>query len=315
MRHGVTILPDRSWRAAAPLWRAVEELGFDHAWTYDHLVWSGLPDSTWYAAVPTLAAAAAVTERIGLGTFVSSPNYRHPYTLARDVLTLADLTGGRFRCGLGTGGNLDSAVLGDEPTLRERVDRFHEFVPLLARLLREDHVTDDGEWYAVRDARTMPAPVAVPLLVAANGPRSIRLAAEHGDGWITYGGTEDTLDAWFDHVATLVERFAEAEARADRSGLDRILSVDSSPRFALESADLYEEMAGRAAGLGFTDVVTHWPRESGPYAGDPAVLEEVAARVLAGRPDAPTPAPSPSAATTSTRVTTPSPPSTQRDQP
>ncbi len=53
------------------MWRAAEQLGFDHAWTFDHVTWGGLPESPWFAAVPTLAAAAAVTDHIGLGTFVS----------------------------------------------------------------------------------------------------------------------------------------------------------------------------------------------------------------------------------------------------
>ena len=154
MRHGLTILPEHSWREAAPMWRAAEDLGFDHAWTYDHLVWSGLPDRPWFAAVPTLAAAATVTDRIGLGTFVSSPNYRHPYTYARDVLTLHDLTGGRFICGIGTGGTLDAGILGDSLTVRERVDRFAEFVAVLDRLLREDHVDHRGPWFTTVDART-----------------------------------------------------------------------------------------------------------------------------------------------------------------
>lgn len=282
IRHGITILPEHTWREAAPLWSAAEDMGFAHAWTYDHLVWGGLPDTPWFAAVPTLAAAAGVTSRIGLGTFVSSPNYRHPYTFARDVLTLDDLTGGRFRCGLGAGGDLDARILGEERTLKERVDRFHRFVPLLDRLLREDHVTHDGPVYTTRDARTLPGPVRqrVPLLVAANGPRSIRLAAEYGDGWITYGGVGETLDAWFDHVAGLVDRFDQAAAAAGRGPLDRVLSLDSSPRFSLESVDLYADLAGRAAELGFTDVVTHWPRPDGPYAGDVAVLEAVAAAVV-----------------------------------
>ena len=179
MRYAVTILPEYPWREAAPLWRAAEELGFDCALTYDHLVWSGLQESPWFAAMPTLAAAAGVTNRIALGTFVSSPNYRHPYTFARDVLTLHDLTGGRFVCGLGTGGTLDSGILGESLTTRERVARFHEFVPLLDRLLRSDHVVAQGDWYAVRDARTLPAPIRdeVPFLIAANGPKSLRLAA------------------------------------------------------------------------------------------------------------------------------------------
>nr|WP_101397599.1 LLM class flavin-dependent oxidoreductase [Phycicoccus duodecadis] len=278
MRHGVVLLTDEPWRETAPRWKAVEELGFDHAWTYDHLVWGGLPDSPWLSAVPTLAAAAGVTQRIGLGTFVSSPNQNHPYTYARDVITLDDLTGGRFLCGVGTGGDLDARLLGQDLTLRRRVDRFHEFVPLLDRLLREDHVSHEGEWYRTDDARTLPGPVRhrVPLLVAANGPRSLALAAALGDGWVTYGGRGETLDAWFDHVAGLVERFDEALAEQGRTGLGRYLSLDSSPRFSLESAGLYAEMAGRAAALGFTDVVCHWPRAEGPYAGDPAVLEEVA---------------------------------------
>jgi alkanesulfonate monooxygenase SsuD/methylene tetrahydromethanopterin reductase-like flavin-dependent oxidoreductase (luciferase family) len=279
LRHGIAILPEAPWREMGPRWRAAEDLGFDHAWTYDHLVWAGLPESAWFAAVPTLAAAAGVTSSIGLGTFVSSPNYRHPYTFARDVLTLDDISGGRFLCGLGTGGDLDARILGEERTLGERVARFHEFVPLLDRLLREDHVDHDGDWYVVRDARTLPGPVRhrVPLLVAANGPRSLRLAARLGDGWVTTGRDGDDLDGWFDDVGSLAGHYEEACAGAGRAPGRRILLLDAAPRYALESAGLHAEMSGRAAELGFTDVVTHWPRPEGPYAGDEAVLEEVAA--------------------------------------
>ncbi len=289
MRHGITILPEHTWAEAAPLWRDAEAMGFDHAWTYDHLVWGGLVGVPWFAAVPTLAAAAGVTSTIDLGTFVSSPNYRHPYTFARDVLTLDDLSGGRFLCGLGTGGDLDSSIIGGDHSLGERVQRFHEFVPLLDRLLREDHVNHVGTWFTTRDARTRPAPVRdrVPFCIAANGPKSVRLAATLGDAWVTYGGKGATLDDWFAHVATLVARFEGALAGGDRGPVARVLSLDASPRFALESAELYAEMVGRADELGFTDVVTHWPRPDGPYAGDPAVLEEVASTILGPRPPRP----------------------------
>lgn len=262
------------------MWRAAEDLGFDHAWTYDHLVWSGLPDRPWFAAVPTLAAAATVTDRIGLGTFVSSPNFRHPYTYARDVLTLHDLTGGRFICGLGTGGTLDAGILGDSLTVRERVDRFAEFVAVLDRLLREDHVDHRGPWFTTVDARTLPGPIrsAVPLVIAANGPRGVRLAAAYGDGWVTTGSGGDDLDSWFRGVGELSARLGDALAGTGRGeGFARYLSLDASPRFALESAGLYAEMSGRAGELGFTDVITHWPRPDGPYAGDVRVLEAVAA--------------------------------------
>ena len=280
MRHGITILTDLPWREARPRWLAAEELGFDHAWTYDHLVWEGLPESPWAGALPTLAAVAAVTDRIGLGTFVASPNYRHPYVLLRDAVALADISGDRFLLGLGTGGDGDAHRLGEDLSLRQRVDRFHEYVGLLDRLLREDEVDHDGEHYAVRRARTLPGPARdrVPLWIAANGPRSIALAAQRGDAWITYGGQGETVDEWFAHLGALVERLTEAEAQAGRADrVRRVLSLDSSPQYSLESVGAFAEMSGRAAELGFDDVISHWPRSDGPYAGDERVVEQVAA--------------------------------------
>ena len=259
-------------------------MGFDHAWTYDHLVWAGLPDAPWFGTTPTLTAAATVTGRIGLGTLVSSPNYRHPVTFLRDLLALDDISGGRLICGLGTGGDLDSRILGEELTVRQRVDRFHEFTALLDRLLREDHVEHAGSYYRAADARTLPGPVQqprVPFVIAANGPRSLRLAVEYGAGWVTTGGTAETLEQWWVTVGVLAQRLDDtlAEAGRDRASLDRYLLLDSSPVFSLSSADLFEEMAGRAGDLGFTDVITHWPRPEGVYAGDVAVLEDVASRL------------------------------------
>jgi alkanesulfonate monooxygenase SsuD/methylene tetrahydromethanopterin reductase-like flavin-dependent oxidoreductase (luciferase family) len=289
MRFGITILPEHRWPDAAPLWRRAEELGFDHAWTYDHLVWAGLPDAPWFGTTPTLTAAAMVTGRIRLGTLVSSPNYRHPVTFLRDLLALDDISGGRLLCGLGTGGDLDSRLLGEEHSVRERVDRFHEFTVLLDRLLREDHVDHHGVHYRAVDARTLPGPVQqprIPFVVAANGPRSLRLAARLGQGWVTTGGGAQTLEEWWAGVGELAERFDEALTAAgrERASCDRYLLLDSSPVFSLESADRFEEMAGRAGELGFTDVITHWPRPEGVYAGDVRVLEEAASRVVARGP-------------------------------
>ncbi|WP_228943378.1 LLM class flavin-dependent oxidoreductase [Nocardioides sp. Leaf374] len=283
MRFGLTILPELPWAQSRPRWEAAEAMGFDHAWTYDHLVWGGLPESPWYGTTPTLTAAALVTERIGLGTFVSSPNFRHPVALHRDVQSLDDVSGGRFLLGVGTGGDLDSRILGgEELSTRERVDRFQEFVELLVRLRTEDHVDADGRWFSARDARTLPPLRDVPLVVAANGPRSLRFAARTGDAWVTTGPRVDTLDAWFDGLDQARRTLEEAlvEHGRDPAEVPRYLNLDSAPQFSLESAGVFTDMTGRAAALGFTDVITHWPRPDGPYAGDEAVLEQVAADVL-----------------------------------
>jgi alkanesulfonate monooxygenase SsuD/methylene tetrahydromethanopterin reductase-like flavin-dependent oxidoreductase (luciferase family) len=283
MRFGITILPEARWADMAPRWQTAEEMGFDHAWTYDHLVWAGLRDSPWFGALPTLTAAAMVTRRIRLGTFVSSPNYRHPYLFLRDLLAVDDISNGRLLVGLGTGGDLDARITGEDWPLKERVDRFHEFVAVLDRLFREDHVDHDGDHYRTLDARTLPGAVQFPrppFVIAANGPRALRLAAGHGQGWVTYGKGGDTLADWWAGVRELGERLDAAEQAADRSvPLDRYLSLDGSPQFSLESVDVFEDMVGQAGALGFTDVVTHWPREGDPYAGSEEVLFEVGSRL------------------------------------
>jgi len=285
MRFGLTILPEHRWAQAAPMWRRAEELGFDHAWTFDHLVWGGLPDSPWYGTTPTLTAAAMVTSTIRLGTFVTSPNYRHPVTFMRDLLALDDISGGRFICGIGAGGDIDSAILGGQPlTPRQRFDRLCEFTELLDRLLTQDHVSHRGTYFSAVDARTLPGPVQrprIPFVMAANGPRSLSLAVEYGAGWVT-GPKVETVDQWWDALAELGGRLDEALAKAGRDSerFERHLNLDSSPQFALSSVGAFEEMVGRAAELGFTDVITHWPRPDGPYVGEVSVLETVASEVI-----------------------------------
>ena len=285
MRFGLTILPELPWAELRPRWEAAEAMGFDHAWTYDHLVWGGLPESPWYGTMPTLTAAALVTRRIGLGTFVSSPNFRHPYVLHRDVQSLDDVSGGRFLLGVGAGGDLDAGILGGEqPSRRERTERFQEFVELLVRLRTEDHVDADGRWFSTRDARTLPPLRDVPLVVAANGPRSLRLAARTGDAWVTTGPRTETVEDWWRGLDTARQTLEEALVAAgrDAAAFPRYLNLDSSPQFSLTSRAVFEEMVGRAEGLGFTDVISHSPRPDGPYAGTETVLEEVASAVLTG---------------------------------
>ncbi|WP_422770301.1 LLM class flavin-dependent oxidoreductase [Plantactinospora sp. WMMC1484] len=288
MRIGIVILPDRRWSDAERRWRQAEEWGFDHAWTYDHLGWRDLVDGPWFDAMGTLTAAGMVTSRIGLGTLVASPNFRHPVHFARQVTALDDVTAGRVLLGIGAGGaGFDSAVLGGESlSPRRRADRFTEFTELLDLLLRQGRVTWRGDYYAAVDARSTPGCVQVPrvpFVVAANGPRSRRLAARYGRGWVTTGIRDgDDLDAWWRSVAELAARMdavLAAEGR-DPGTLDRYLSLDSAPVFSLSGAEYFAEAVARAAALGFTDVVTHWPRESSWYAGSEAVLAEVATELL-----------------------------------
>jgi alkanesulfonate monooxygenase SsuD/methylene tetrahydromethanopterin reductase-like flavin-dependent oxidoreductase (luciferase family) len=280
MRFGITILPEYRWSEAAPRWRRAEELGFDHAWTYDHLTWSGLQDSPWFGTTPTLTAAAMVTSTIKLGSFVISPNFRHPLALTRDILALDDVSNGRFLCGLGSGGGIDTTIQGgEELTPRQKVDRFSEFVELLDKLLTTDQVDFKGDYFETRNGRTLPGCVQqprVPFIMAALGPRSLRLAARYGAGWVTTGVKSPDFDTWFATVVDLSHRMDDVlEGRP----LDRYLALDSA-RFSLSSVDAFEDIVGRASELGFTDVISHWPRAEGVYAGSEDVLEQVATEVI-----------------------------------
>lgn len=289
MRFGLVILPQQRWSEAEPMWRRAEALGFDHAWTYDHLAWRTLVDEPWFATVPTLAAAALVTSRIRLGTFVASPNYRHPVPFAKEVMSLDDLSAGRFILGFGAGGiGVDATVLG-EPLLTpgERVRRLDEFVGLLDTLLTQPVTDHQGERYAAVGARMYPGPFGTsrpPFVLAANGPRALDVAVARGEGWVTTG-MEDMPDvaSWWRGVAELgerldaaLERAGRTDAVADHELFPRYLSLDSK-EFALDSVARFEDMVGRAADLGFTDVIVHHPRPDGIYAGDPAILDDVAA--------------------------------------
>ena len=287
MRIGIVILPDQRWSVAGRRWQRAEEFGFDHAWTYDHLGWRDLVDGPWFDAVATLTAAAMVTRRLRLGTYVASPNFRHPVHLTREATALDDISQGRLILGVGAGGTgFDSSVLGAaELTPRQRVDRFAEFLGLLDGLLRDERADFAGTYYTAVDARSTPGPVQrprPPFVVAANGPRTMGLAARYGDGWVTTGASGEDLDpaAWWRSVATLSGRFDEALATAGRPAGDvaRYLNLDSA-FYSMSSADAFTDAVGRAAELGFTDVVAHWPRASGWYAGSEKVLETVAGRL------------------------------------
>ena len=291
---GVVILPQERWAVSRGHWLEAEQMGFDHAWTYDHLAWRTLADEPWFATVPLLAAAAAVTSRIRLGTWVASPNFRHPVPFAKDVMGLDDVSGGRFVLGLGAGGEgWDASVMGGAPTPGERHRRFAEFLALLDELLTHPVTDTAGERYTAHEARMIPGTLArprPPFVVAANGPKAMALAARYGQGWATYGpvltpvadeSVTDSQERWWAGLAQLVARFDEAEAAAGRGRVERWLSLDGAPVFSLVSVETAVEGIGRAAASGFDHVVVHRPRRSGIYAGSLDVYEALGDRLPA----------------------------------
>lgn len=294
LRHGVVLLPEQRWQLARRNWERAEEFGFDHAWTYDHLLWRWLRDKPWFATVPTLAAAAVATRRIRLGTLVASPSFRHPVTFAKEMMTLDDLADGRMICGIGAGGGgYDDEVLGcPPPSARERADRFAEFVELTDQLLRFPETTFEGGHYTACGAQQRPGCVQrprIPLAVAATGPRGLGLAARHADIWVTAGRPGWSTPTRFDRAAAWIgeqsKRLDEecAELGRDPAAVRRLVVTGAIIDGVVESAASYQDACACFAEVGITDVVTHWPRADFPYRGSLDVLADIAGTVLTPR--------------------------------
>jgi alkanesulfonate monooxygenase SsuD/methylene tetrahydromethanopterin reductase-like flavin-dependent oxidoreductase (luciferase family) len=270
----------------------VEDLGFDSAWTYDHLSWRSLQGGPWYSAFPVLTAAACVTSRITLGTLVSSPNFRHPVTLAKDAIAVDDISHGRFTLGVGSGsiGAGDSNVITREPLpALERAVRFEEFVVLLDKLLRQPVTTHEGRFFSAFEAHMTPGCTQqprLPLAVAATGPMAQEIAVRHGDAWVTAGPAhwrEDLTPADFQKMVG--EQLRGLRNICDRlgrdyAGIDKIFVATDSAGDFTGSASSFMRMAESYAGLGITDLIIHWPRESGIYSGSPEAMRRIAKEAL-----------------------------------
>jgi len=289
----VVILPNHRWADARPIWQRAEALGAHTAWTYDHLTWRDLRDGPWLSAFPLLTAAAGVTTTLRLGTLVTSPNFRHPVTLAKEAMTLDDISGGRLTLGIGAGGvGWDAEALGQQPWSRaERTSRFTELVDHLDRLLTAP-ATDrlDGSWYQAVDARNLPGCVQQPRLpfaVAGGGPRALEVVARHAHTWVTFGDPlrADELDD-AGCVEVVRRQSAALDEACERVGRDpatlaRLYMEGATGEPWLQSVGAFTDLAGRYAELGFTDLALHWPRAEPPYRSDPAVFEAIMATVNA----------------------------------
>ena len=173
-----------------------ERAGFDMLVISEHFhPWVDDASASGFAYA-TIAAMAQATERVEFTTGVTTPLWRfHPALVAQAAATLDRLSGGRFNLGVGTGENINEGPLGYHfPKYAERAARMDEALEIMRRLLDGEKLTYQGEFYVTDRAKLYSPPLSrVPILMAAGGSKSARLAGRKADGVIV--SVKDPADA------------------------------------------------------------------------------------------------------------------------
>ena len=172
------------------VWSAAEELGYDSAWLYDHFYALGDKTKPCLEAWTTLAALAAVTQRLRIGTMVTCVNYRQPSLLAKMAATVDLVSKGRLVLGIGAGWfEEEYRAYGFEfPDQATRVRQLKEALIVIQKLWTEDSASFRGRYYSIQDAICLPKPLQKPrprMLVGINsGKKTLPyLAAKYADGF------------------------------------------------------------------------------------------------------------------------------------
>jgi alkanesulfonate monooxygenase SsuD/methylene tetrahydromethanopterin reductase-like flavin-dependent oxidoreductase (luciferase family) len=254
-----------SWGEIRDMARRAEEAGLDVLWLPDHL----LLTPRWGAreAWTLLAALAAATTRIRIGTLVTCTAFREPALLALMASTLDEVSDGRLILGLGAGypdRDLSWGAFGyatDHP-----VGRFEEAAEIIVRLLHSERVTYQGRWYRTADAILRlrgPRPSGPPIWIGGEGPRLQRAAVRWADAYNlrVHPGEEERLRDAFARMEQECRAVGRDPATLGRNGFGIVSLADPSSLPGLPDR--------------FPD-----PKRTRPFSGTP---EEIAAQLRALR--------------------------------
>jgi probable F420-dependent oxidoreductase len=250
MRIGTAVpMADGDAHEGTPEWseilgfaRRAEAIGVDSLWVFDHM-YSNLPEMEprgQHEAWSLLTALAVATEKVELGQLVMCASFRPPAVLAKMAVTTDHISGGRVTLGLGAGWH-DQEYRAFGFPIDHRVSRFDEALQVIVPLLRGETVSFKGQFYEVNESVLLPkADRRIPILIAGNKPRMLRLTARYADAWNT---------AWFqepnqklhDRMTALDEAIA-AENR-ETSSIRRTVGIElheaDQPSATKRLADLF----------------------------------------------------------------------------
>ncbi|HEX2174047.1 MAG TPA: LLM class flavin-dependent oxidoreductase [Dehalococcoidia bacterium] len=237
IRFGVT-LPGGSLDDAS----LVEDLGFDSLWQGEHIIWHG---PTLDATV-ALAAFAARTSRITLGTSVLLLPLRHPTAVAKSFATLDVVSGGRTVLGIGVGGENPAEFAACGIPYRERGARTTEAIEVIRRLWGQPEASFEGRFTRFEGIRIEPRPLqpgGPPIWVGGRSDAALRRAARFGDGWLPYLIDPDQYRSGWQGI--------QAEAREAGRNLDAFTPAHLIFTYLDDDLDAARAMAARRLGRAY----------------------------------------------------------------
>jgi F420-dependent oxidoreductase-like protein len=236
-----------SWEDWLALGRAVEEGGLEGLFRSDHYTGSSEDPRGALDAWTEIAALAAVTSRIRLGTLVSPVTFRHPSLLAKAVVTADHVSGGRVELGMGTGWmEKEHTQYGFPfPELPLRLELLEEQLEIVVRQWTEDSLDFEGRHYRLEGLRSLPKPFQQPrppVIVGGTArPRMARIAARFADEYNTLLASNDELR----------ERLANVRRASVEAGREPLtFSLMTGCIVGSDTAEVHERVARLLARFG-----------------------------------------------------------------
>ena len=224
LQFGINLFPHQ-WQDV----QRIEELGFDSAWTSEHIFFY-FPT---FDAMTSLAAMAARTSRIRLGTAVLLLPLRPAALAAKEIASVDIISGGRTIIGVGVGGEYPKEFDAVGVPVRERGARTDEALEVLRRLYNEDNVRFDGRFTKLDGVTLAPKPAQAggpPIWVAGRSEAAMRRAGRFGDAYFPYLFSPDRFR----------DGLAKARQHAEKAGRDPSKITGAIYQF-VALADTYEE--------------------------------------------------------------------------
>ena len=222
IKFGVQTAPQNTtWEELRTVWKMIDSLGYDTAWTFDHF-FPILTDPSGHCFEGWISLTALMTEtsRVKAGVLVTGNTYRHPAVLAKMAATLDHISNGRLILGLGAAWfEMEHNSYGIPfYTTAERIRRLDEAAEIIKRLWTETQVTFEGRYYRLKDAYCEPKPLQRPgpdLMIGGSGEKlTLKVIARHANQWNTFGSPatfQQKIKILREHCAAVGRNFDEIE--------------------------------------------------------------------------------------------------------